>query len=96
MTEERKQELARAMLDFAKEQGDTMRDTPLKVLEEIANDISKAVGSYLNVLAPFYIAALEYLAQTIRANISGAGEIADDLKRHLVCYGIVFPSGKSK
>lgn len=96
MTNKRKEELVRELFAFASEQGNTLRATPQKVLQEITNDISEIINSCPGVLMPFYIAAMEFMAQSLRANFPREAEIADDLKGTLTCYGVVIPNRKSK
>lgn len=96
MTNERKEELVRELFAFASEQGNTLIDTPREVLQAVTDDIVENIGGLSSVLMPFYITALENMAQTLRANFQDEAEIADDLKSKLTCYGILFPRRKNK
>lgn len=96
MTDERKEELVRELIALASEQGNTICATPQKVLQEITNDISEIINSCPGVLMPFYIAAMEFMAQSLRAHFPREAEITDDLKGTLTCYGVVIPNRKSK
>lgn len=96
MTDERKEELVRELFAFASEKENKFSSTPRKVLQEITNDISEIINSCPGVLMPFYIAAMEFMAQSLRAHFPREAEIADDLKGTLTCYGVVIPNRKSK
>lgn len=96
MTEERKEELVRELFAFASEQENKFSSTPRKVLQEITNDISETIGSCHRPLMPFYIVAMEFLAQSLRAQFPMEDELANDLKGRLTCYGVVIPNSKSK
>lgn len=86
MTNERKEELVRKIVAYAAEQGNTLIDTPREVLQAVTDDIVENIGGLPSVLMPFYITALENMAQTLRANFQDEAEIADDLKSKLTCY----------
>lgn len=96
MTDERKEELVRELIAFASEQGNTLCATPQKVLQEITNDIAKTISPCSDMLMPFYIAALECVVQSLRVQFRENAEIADDLKRVLTCYSIIFPHHNNK
>lgn len=96
MTNERKEELVRELFAFASEQGNTRYDTVRKVAQEIMSDIDKTINPCKRVLVPFYIMAMEYAAQSLRARFSKEAEIANDLKSIFTCYGIEFPHRNSK
>lgn len=96
MTNERKEELVRELFAFASEQGNTLRATPQKVLQEMTNDISKNVMPLRKSLIPFYIAALECIAKSMRAHFPDEADIANDLREAVCCYGVVFPHSNNK
>ena len=96
MTKERKEELVRKLVAYAAEQGNTLIDTPRKVLQEITDDINDHIAPFNKILLPFYITATEYISQSLRAHVPKEAEIADDLKSNLTCYGIIFPRRKKK
>lgn len=96
MTEKRKKELDREIVAFAQDAGNTLYDTPRKIMQEVANDINNHILPIHNSLTPFYIAALECIAQTLRAHFPKESALADDLKDELTCYGIVIPRTKNQ
>lgn len=96
MTRERKKELEREIVAYATEQENPNCDTPRKILQELTDDIGNHIAPLSNLLIPFYIAALEYVAKSLRAHFPKASELAEDLKEGLTCYGIVMPYPKNK
>lgn len=96
MTSERKKQLELTMLAYARQQGNIMQDAPKKVLQEITDDVCKAIEPYSKMLLPMYIAAFEFIAQSLRAHFSDASELADDLKRGMTYYSVAIPNRKNK
>ena len=96
MTERRKKQLKRELFAYAMEQGDALRDTPKNILQEITNDVIQNISPISPELMPFYIAAFEGIAQSLRAQFSDAAVIADDLKREMKFYSIALPHRKNK
>lgn len=96
MTKERKEELVRKLVAYAAEQGNTLIDTPRKVLQEITDDINDHIAPFNKILLPFYITAMEHITQSLRAHFPKEAELADDLKSTFTCYGVMFPKRKNK
>lgn len=96
MTKERKEELVRELVAFASKKENKSFSTPQKVLQEITNDISEIISPCPGVLMPFYIAAMEFMAQNLRAHFPMEDELANDLKDRLTCCGVVIPNSKNK
>lgn len=84
------------MFAYAMEQGDALRDTPKNILQEMTDDISKNVMPLRKSLIPFYIAALECIAKSMRAHFPDEADIANDLLESVCCYGVVFPYSNNK
>lgn len=96
MTEKKKKELERALAHYAMTEDFEADDTPQKILQEMVNDISKNVMPLRKSLIPFYIAALECIAKSMRAHFPDEADIANDLREAVCCYGIVFPYSNNK
>lgn len=96
MTNEKKNELVNKLIAFAAENGDTLQDVPLEIMQAIAAEVAEFINPVNPALIGFYIAVFEMTAQALRGQYPREAELADDLKQEINCCGIIYPNRKNK
>lgn len=90
MKEEKQIELLQKLIAFANDSENKMNAVPCEIMQEIANEVANIINPLQPPLVPFYIAAFEYTAASLRARFTKEAEIADELKQALNCITVMF------
>lgn len=94
MKKEKQIELLKKLIRFVNDSGDKTNKVPREIMQEIANEVANIINPLQPPLVPFYIAAFEYTAASLRARFTEEAELANELKQAFNCATVVFERRK--